>query len=136
MTLASHVVHVRDVGTGDGIGYGAIFRAPRPGRVATVAAGYADGVPRCLGEPGRPPAYVLVANRRFPVAGRVSMDYLGVFLGPDEGGIAVGDEAVIFGRSEDGTLLRADEQAAATGTIAYELFVRVGSRVPRVVHDG
>ena len=54
MTLASHVVHVRDVGTGDGIGYGAIFRAPRPGRVATVAAGYADGVPRCLGEPGRP----------------------------------------------------------------------------------
>jgi alanine racemase len=131
MTLATRVVHLRDVAPGDGVGYGAIFRAPRRGRIATLAAGYADGVPRCLGEPGRPPAHVLIGNRRHPVAGRVSMDYLTVFLAAEGNGVSIGDEVVLFGRSAGGALLRVDELAAATGTIAYELLVRVGGRVPR-----
>lgn len=131
MTFATRVVHLRDVSPGDAVGYGALFRAPRRGRVATLAAGYADGVPRCAGEPGRPPAYVLVGNRRFPITGRVSMDYLTVFLDDEAADVALGDEAVLFGRSSGGATLRADELAAATGTIAYELFTRVGTRVPR-----
>ena len=133
MTLATRVVALRDVAPGDGVGYGAIFRAPRRGRVATLAAGYADGVPRCAGEPGRPPAYVLIGNRRFAIAGRVSMDYLTVFLDEESSDVSLGDEATVFGKNRDGTVLRADELAAATGTIAYELFSSVGASATRVL---
>jgi alanine racemase len=131
MTLATRVVHLREVARGDAVGYGALWRAPRAGRVATLAAGYADGVPRCLGEPGRPPGQVLIGNRRFPVAGRVSMDYLTVDLGADANAVSLGDEAILFGRSARGEWLPADAMAAAAGTLSYELFVRVGARVRR-----
>lgn len=134
MTLATRVVHLREVAAGDAAGYGALWRAPRAGRVATLAAGYADGVPRCLGEPGRPPAQVLIGNRRFAIAGRVSMDYATVDLGADAADVSIGDEAILFGRSERGELLPADAMAAAAGTISYELFVRIGARVRREVH--
>jgi len=110
---------------GESVGYSARFRARRNTRVATLPLGYADGVPVSAG--GR--ARVVLRGKRLPVVGRVSMDYVTVDVGGEP--VEVGDEALFFGE-RGGARLTVEEAAHAAGTIAYELLVRVGSRVPRV----
>ncbi len=125
MTLQTEVVAVHAVRAGDPVGYGATHRAAEPGVVATAAAGYADGVPWSLGGCGE----ALLGGRRVPYAGRVSMDYVGLASG--SGPARVGDEVVVFGRAADGARLPVEDLAARARTLAYELLVRVGARVPR-----
>jgi alanine racemase len=125
LTLCTRVVQLHKVRSGEGVGYNARFRAARDTRVATLALGYADGVPVATSGRGA----VLIRGQRFPIAGRVSMDYVSVDVG--DAPVAPGDEALLFGASEQGAL-PVEEAAAAAGTIAYELLVRVASRVPRV----
>jgi len=122
MTLETAVIAVREVPVGEGVGYGATWRATRPSRIAILAAGYADGVPRHL--PSGAP--VLIGGQRAPLAGRVSMDMVAVDV-TDLPSVAVGERAVLWGAG-----LPVDEVAARAGTIAYELFCRVAPRVPRV----
>lgn len=122
MTLETAVIATRDVPPGEGVGYGATWRATRPSRIAILAAGYADGVPRHL--PSGAP--VIIGGRRAPLAGRVSMDMIAVDV-TDLPSVAVGERAVLWGEG-----LPVDEVAARAGTIAYELFCRVAPRVPRV----
>ncbi|MFM7627634.1 MAG: alanine racemase [Gammaproteobacteria bacterium] len=121
MTLETAVIALREVPVGEGVGYGATWRATRPSRIAILAAGYADGVPRHL--PSGAP--VLVDGRSAPLAGRVSMDMIAVDV-TDLPSVAVGVRAVLWGAG-----LPADEVAARAGTIAYELFCGVAPRVPR-----
>jgi alanine racemase len=128
MTLRTRVVQVRQVGKGEAVGYAGIFRAPRDTRVATLPLGYADGVPVATSNRG----HVLLRGQRLPIAGRVSMDYVGVDVGDVP--VEPGDEAVLFGAGDDGAL-PVEDAAQAAGTIGYELLVRVGARVPRVVVD-
>jgi alanine racemase len=96
--------------------------------------GYADGIPWSAGNRG----LVWLAGARRPIVGRVSMDSIGVDVGSDAR-VAVGDEAVIFGASrgagdaEGERGIRVEEAALAAGTLHYELLVRVGARVPRVL---
>ena len=84
--------------------------------------GYADGVPWSLGNRG----CVLLRGRRAPIAGRVSMDLVTIFVGDDP--VEIGDPVVLFGEG-----LPVEEVAECAGTISYELLVGVGGRVPRVV---
>lgn len=119
MTLATQVIALRDLQPGDTVGYGATWHAARPSRLATIAAGYADGVPRHL--PSGSP--VLVDGRRVPLVGRVSMDMVTVDV-TDLEGVRVGSEATLWGRG-----LPVDEVAAAAGTISYELLCGVTRRV-------
>jgi alanine racemase len=126
MTLRTRVVAARTLLKGEGVGYSATYRAPRDTHLVTLPVGYGDGVPVAASNR----ATVLIRGRRFPVVGRISMDYVTVEVG--EAPIAVGDEAIVFGEGQ-GTLLPVEEAAEVAGTIAYELLVRVGSRVPRVV---
>lgn len=126
MTLRTQVVAVRDVPQGTAVGYSALYRAPRPTRIATLAIGYADGVP--VSTSGR--GCVLIRGQRRPIAGRVSMDFVSVDLGGEPA--EIGDEAVLFGEAQ-GARLPVEEAAASAGTISYELLVRVGSRVPREI---
>ncbi|MFM2109966.1 MAG: alanine racemase [Gammaproteobacteria bacterium] len=119
MTLASRVIALRELQPGQSVGYGASWRATRRSRIATVAAGYADGLSRHL--PSGAP--VLVAGRRVPLVGRVSMDMITVDV-TDLDDVRVGSEVVLWG---DG--LPVDEVAAAAGTIAYELLCAVTRRV-------
>lgn len=126
MTLSTRVVQVRRLAPGDAVGYGATHRAERAGWLATLAVGYGDGVPWSLGNRGQ----VLLRGRRVPIVGRVSMDFVTVDAG--EGPVEIGDEAVLFGAGQ-GQRLPVEEVAAAAGTIPYEILVRVGARVPRVV---
>jgi len=124
MTLSTRVVQVRSVGRGRAVGYAGSYRPSRDTRVATLPLGYEDGVPVAASNRGS----VCIRGRRFPIAGRVSMDYLGVDVG--DAPVAAGDTAVIFGGRGD-MALPVEEAAEAAGTIAYELLVRVGMRVPR-----
>jgi alanine racemase len=128
MTLRTRVAQLRVARPGEAVGYNALYRAPRRTRIATLPLGYADGVP--IGASGRGAA--LIRGRRCPFAGRVSMDFVCVDAG--EAPVEVGDEAILFGPAEQGSL-PVEEAAAAAGTIAYEMLVRVGARVRRVHVD-
>ena len=119
MTLTTRVIALRELQPGDTVGYGATWRASRASRVATLAAGYADGLPRHL--PGGSP--VLVNGQRAPLVGRVSMDMITVYV-TDVPGVQVGTEAVLWGEG-----LPVDEMASAAGTISYELLCAVARRV-------
>lgn len=129
MSLRTRVANVRHVRRGDPVGYGATFRAKQRGRIATLPVGYADGVPWSLGNRG----HVLLRGRKLRIAGRVSMDLLTLDVG--ELPVEIGDPVLVFGEAE-GERLRVEEVAEAAGTIPYELLVRVGRRVPRVLEDG
>jgi alanine racemase len=127
--LKGRILQVREVKRGDTVGYGASFTAQRPTRVAILAIGYADGLLRsAAGERSKPTAQAIIAGKRCPLAGRVSMDLVSVDVTevPD-GGARRGDFATLIG----GTI-GIDEQAAAMGTIAYELLARLGPRFHRV----
>ncbi len=119
MTLCSRVIALRELQPGQSVGYGASWRTPRRSRIATVAAGYADGLSRHL--PSGAP--VLVDGRRAPLVGRVSMDMITVDV-TDLDDVQVGSEVVLWGEG-----LPVDEVAAAAGTIAYELLCSVTRRV-------
>jgi alanine racemase len=120
MTLESTVIALRDVAVGERVGYGGVWRAQRRSRLAIVAAGYGDGVPR--GIPSGAP--VLIGGHRAPVAGRVSMDMIAADI-TDLPPVGVGDRVELWG-----TRLAVEELAAAAGTIPYELLCGVSQRVP------
>ncbi|MEO8315958.1 MAG: alanine racemase [Pseudomonadota bacterium] len=123
MRLVSTVIAVRDVPADETVGYGGNWRAARDSRVAIVAAGYGDGLPRAL--PNGTP--VLLHGRRATLAGRVSMDMIAV----DVTGIQqveVGDSALLWGPE-----LPVEEIAAHAGTLSYELLCAVSQRVPLTV---
>jgi len=128
MSLCARVVQVRSVAAGAAVGYGALWRAERATRVATVAAGYADGVPTAACNAGQ----VSIRGRRHRIVGRVSMDATGVDIG--DAAVEIGDEVLFFGTRHDAAL-PVEEAAEAAGTISYELLSRVGRRVPRL-HEG
>lgn len=120
MTLHTEVIAMRALQVGERVGYGATWQAQRPSRIAILAAGYADGLPRHL--PSGAP--VLVAGERAVVAGRVSMDMLAVDV-TDIPAAGLGSAAVLWGRG-----LPVEEVATAAGTIAYELLCALNARVP------
>ncbi|SRR5579862_1624128 len=123
MTLKTRVSLVRDVGPGRGISYGRTYITKAPMRVATLAAGYADGYHRRLSGQD---AEVLIHGRRCPVLGRVTMDQIMVDVTP-LAGVSPGDEAILFGSG-----ILAAELAQKAGTIAWEIFTGIGSRVERI----
>jgi alanine racemase len=124
MTLAADLVLVKRVPAGSGVSYGHTYTTDRETTLGLVPLGYADGVPRNASNIGP----VLAAGRTRTVAGRVCMDQLVLDLGDDPA--TAGDEVVLFGTGEDGGPT-AQDWAAATGTISYEIVARVGPRVPR-----
>ncbi len=120
MTLESTVIAVRDVRRGESVGYGAAWTAARDSRVAIVACGYGDGLPRSLPSG----AEVLVAGARAPLVGRVSMDMIAIDV-TEVAHVIVGDKAILWGHA-----LPVEEVAARASTIPYELLCAVSQRVP------
>jgi alanine racemase len=127
--LKGRIIQVRAVGKGETVGYGATFAATRPSRIAMVAVGYADGFLRSAGaSKGKSAAEVIVAGRRCPIAGRVSMDLFAVDVTTlPEGTVRRGDLATLIG---DGMSI--DDLAAAMGTVGYEVLTNLGRRYHRV----
>ncbi len=126
VSFKARVVHVKRVLPGTSVSYGREFIASRETTIATVSAGYADGVPFQLAKGG----HVLIRGGRFPVAGRVTMDMTMVDVG-DTPDISVGDEAVFIGRSGQERITVA-EVAEKAGTIEHDVICGIGPRVPRV----
>jgi alanine racemase len=131
--LEGRIIQVRTVKQGDTVGYGAAFAAARPSRVAIIAVGYADGFLRSAAAArGKSAAEVVIAGRRCPLAGRVSMDLLAVDVTHlPEGTVRRGDPATLIG---DGMSI--DDLAAAMGTIGYEVLTNLGHRYHRVYSGG
>jgi alanine racemase len=124
----TRVLLVRDVPAGRGVSYGRTFVTPRAMRIATLAAGYADGYPRQASGRG---ACVLVGGKRCPVLGRVTMDQILVDVS-EAGEVQPGDEAVLIGSQGKAEIL-AGELAEWAGTIAWHVFTGIGGRTKRVV---
>jgi len=120
MTLRSHVIAVKDLEPGETVGYGGTWAARRPTRLAIAAVGYGDGYPRSLTS-GSP---VLVNARRVPLAGRVSMDMIGIDVTDLTPAPRLGDPVILWG---DG--LPVEEIAVWAETIPYELLCGISQRV-------
>jgi alanine racemase len=124
MSLTSRLVSVKGVRPGEVVGYGAQWTATQPSRIATVPAGYADGLDMRLAGCG----HVLVRGRRAPIIGSVCMDMIMV----DITGLQAdtGDEVVIIGE-QHGERITVREMAATIETSPYEVLCRIGTRIER-----
>lgn len=123
MTLKSVVSMVKEIGPSDTVSYGRTFKCERKMRIATVAAGYADGYPRLLSNKG----YVLIRGKKAPIVGNVCMDQITVDVSGIEG-VSMGDEVILFGKE-----LSVDILANLCGTINYEIVCGISPRVPRII---
>jgi alanine racemase len=130
MTLTAKIIATQDLVTGDTVGYGSTFVAPRSMRIGVLACGYADGYPRSC--PSGTP--VLVNGVRTHTVGRVSMDMITVDLTPIAGA-GFGSEVTLWGRAANGVVLGIDEVAQSAGTVGYELMCALAARVPVLVQD-
>ncbi|WP_297564935.1 alanine racemase [uncultured Arcanobacterium sp.] len=122
MQLEADIVSTRDVPAGTGISYGHTVTLEKATHLGTVPLGYADGVPRHASNS----ASVVINGQDCPILGRICMDQFVV----DAPGVQPGDIAVLFGDSAKG-YATADDWAADSGTIGYEIICRLGARIPR-----
>ncbi|MFT4128122.1 MAG: alanine racemase [Gordonia sp. (in: high G+C Gram-positive bacteria)] len=127
MTLRGEVSLVKKIPAGQGVSYSHTWVAGRDTTIGIIPAGYADGVPRLAS--GR--LRVRIGDRAFAQVGRICMDQFVIDLGPDGSGVAEGEVAELFGTGVDGGP-RAQDWAAAIGTIDYEILTGIGARATRV----
>jgi alanine racemase len=127
--LEAHIVQVRTVPKGETIGYDAAWSARHATRIAVIAIGYADGYPRAASASDKAPgADAVVAGKRCPLAGRVSMDLLTIDITalPDNA-VRRGDRVTLIGDE-----ISIDDVANKAGTIGYEMLTSLGRRYHRV----
>ena len=125
MQLRAKLHLVKEVPAGSPVGYGATAVTERNTKLGVVAMGYGDGIPRNATGAG-----IFFNGRKAPLIGRVSMDQFVVDLGADSLAES-GDWVTVFGTGKAGEYT-ADDWAAASGTINYEIVTRIGPRVPRI----
>lgn len=125
LSLKTRLTAIRELPAGATVGYGLTYRVPRPMRIGTIAAGYADGLPLALSNR----SHVLVRGQACPVVGRVSMDYTNISLDqvPDA---ECGDDVVCLG-GEGPLAVSVDDWAQIKGTHSYDIICSFGSRVQR-----
>jgi alanine racemase len=131
--LKARIVQIRSIDKGETVGYGGTWTARRPTKLAIVSAGYADGYFRAGGSnDGTRGAEVIVAGKRCPIAGRVSMDLIAVDITDLEKNAARrGHLATLIGEG-----ITVDELAHHFGTIGYEVLTSLGPRYARVYKGG
>jgi alanine racemase len=119
MSLRARLLTIRELAVGESVGYGSLWRAPRPSRIGIVSCGYADGYPRQT--PAGTPVWV--ADQQVPLVGRVSMDMLSIDL-TDVPQAQVGMTVELWGSH-----VSVDELAQRAGTVGYELLAGLPARV-------
>jgi alanine racemase len=133
VTVHARILQVRDVPRGETVGYSGIWEARRPSRIATVAAGYADGIPRSASRASDGPGgRVALGGHLAPIVGRVTMDLVTVDvtgLPPHLAQPGAWVELV-------GETISLEDAGAAAGTIGYEILTRLGRRFHRVYLGG
>ncbi len=126
LSWKTRVTGVRTIPAGAVVGYNGTFVATEPMRLALLAAGYADGIDRHLGNHFS----LLVRGQRAPLIGLVSMDQTVVDV-TDIPSVKPGDEVVLIG-TQQGETITAFDHADVTGTIPWEVFTRIAARVLRI----
>jgi len=129
LTWKAAVLSVKDLPAGALVGYGGIFRATQPTRIAVLAAGYADGIPHRLSNKGS----VIVKGQLAPILGAVSMDLTTIDITHCPP-VAVGDAVTLLG-SEAGFSIDAQQIARIAGTISYSVLCGIHARVKRIYVD-
>lgn len=131
--VEARILQIREAGVGEVVGYGATYTLTRPSRIATIAAGYADGFLRSISGPiGRPSPPAYVNGYPAPIIGRVSMDVLTIDVTDIPVALAQrGAWAELIGRH-----VQIDDLADSSGTIGYEVLTRLGPRFQRVYVQG
>jgi alanine racemase len=131
--LKARIVQIRNIDKGNSVGYGGTWNARRPTRLAIVSAGYADGYFRVGGSnDGTRGAEVVVAGKRCPIAGRVSMDLIAVDVTDlEKNAVRRGQMVTLIGEG-----ITVDELAHHFGTIGYEVLTSLGPRYARVYKGG
>ena len=127
LTLKTRVAQVRELPAGTTLGYGRTWCLNAPTKVATISAGYADGLPLALTNRG----FVFIGGKRCKIIGRISMDYTTVDVS-DVPDVKAGDEVICFGKCGKDSITP-DDWAALKGTHAYDIICSLGTRVQRVV---
>jgi alanine racemase len=127
--LKARIIQIRNIDKGESVGYGGTWTARRPTRLAIVSAGYADGYFRAgSSNDGTRGAEVVIAGKRCPIAGRISMDLMAVDVTDLEKSAARrGHMATLIGEG-----ITVDELAHHFGTIGYEVLTSLGRRYARV----
>jgi alanine racemase len=127
--LKARVLQIRDLDRGETVGYGATWTARRPTRLAIVSVGYADGYFRAgSSNDGTRGAEAVVAGKRCPIAGRISMDLMAIDVTElEKNAVRRGHMATLLGEG-----VGVDELAHHFGTIGYEVLTSLGSRYRRV----
>jgi alanine racemase len=126
LAFRTRVARVAELPAGSPVSYGGDYVTPSPRRIATILAGYADGLRR-----SPPWRAVLIRGRRAPIVGRICMDYAMIDV-TDIPGAAVGDEVTLLG-SQGRATIGADEVAGWLGTSAYEVLATIAPGEPRAV---
>src|SRR5262245_3878634 len=131
--LKARIVQIRNIERGETVGYGGTWTARRPTRLAIVSAGYADGYFRAASaNDGTRGAEVVVAGKRCPIAGRVSMDLMAIDVTDlDKNAVRRGHMVTLIGEG-----ITVDELAHHFGTIGYEVLTSLGRRFARVYKGG
>lgn len=131
--LEAHILQVRNVAKGETIGYGAAWTARHQSRIAVCAVGYADGYLRSASATDEAPgADAIVAGKRCPIVGRISMDLLTIDItGLADTAVRRGDVATLIGDE-----ITVDDLANKAGTIGYEILTSLGRRYHRVYRGG
>jgi alanine racemase len=119
--LYATVLDVKRLNCGDSVGYSATWTATEPCTIGLVSIGYGDGYPRVVSSE----AQLAIAGKRYSLVGRVSMDSLAFKL-DQNGVVSIGERVELWGDT-----ISADEVASWAGTIAYELFCKLTSRLDR-----
>jgi len=131
--LKARIIQIRNVERGETVGYGGTWTARRPTKLAIVSAGYADGYFRAASaNDGTRGAEVMVAGKRCPVAGRISMDLIAIDITDLPANAARrGHMVTLIGEG-----ITVDELAHHFGTIGYEVLTSLGRRYARIYKGG
>lgn len=127
LSLKARIACIKQLHKGETVGYGFTYRAAKEMKIAAVAIGYADGIPRTLSNKG----FVLVKGKKAAIIGRICMDQLMIDI-TDIQGVSCGDKAVLIGKSGDSEI-SATDFAESADTISNEILSRLGRRLKRVI---
>jgi alanine racemase len=119
MEISAPIMSIRHIKKGESVGYGSTYTADKDTNIATIGIGYGDGYPRHA-KNGTP---VLINGKKYPLAGRVSMDLITVDISNDH--FQIGEKAILWGNVN----LPIEQVAEFADTIGYELTSRLTSRV-------
>lgn len=123
LSLRTKIIQIRNLPSGQSVGYGRAFTTERESRIAVIPIGYADGLPRSLSG-GK--ASVIINGQTAPIIGRICMDQCMVDV-TDVDGASVGSVATVIG-TDNGVTITAEDLSAQAETITNELLSRLGRR--------